>query len=108
LSYPRGVLRGPWRQAQCAMTTALASASCSSSSAIVAFEGIQFAGAFPRSGRARRLGQVLGDGSASQVKMACDLAFRPVLGEVQAMNGVDLFCRQHALARYKTAASLKP
>src|ERR1700751_2652540 len=70
------------------------------------FEGIQFAGALPRSGRACGCGQVPGDGSASEVKMTCDLAHRPVLGEGQAMNGVDLLCRQHAFrARYKTDRS---
>jgi hypothetical protein len=37
------------------------------------------------------------------VEMTRDLAHRPVLGEVEAMNGVDLLCRQHARrATYKT------
>ena len=39
--------------------------------------------------------QVLGDGSPSQVQMTSDLAHRPVLGPVQAMNFVDLFGAQH-------------
>jgi hypothetical protein len=29
------------------------------------------------------------------VEMTRDLAYRPVLGEVQAMNGVDLFGAEH-------------
>ena len=73
------------------------------------FERIQFAGALPRSGRACRLGQVLGDGSASEVKMTRDLAHRPVLGEVQAMNDVDLFRGEHvADVRYRGNQRAKP
>ena len=59
------------------------------------FKRIQFAGTLPRGGCARRRGQVPGDGSTSQVEMTRDLAYRPVLGEVQAMNGVDLFGAEH-------------
>ena len=68
-------------------------------------ERIQLAGALPGSGPARRCRQVLGDGSPSQVQMTSDLAHRPVLGPVQAMNRVDLFCGQHAAApRYTTGS----
>jgi len=59
------------------------------------FERIQFAGALPMSRAACRRDQILGDGSTSQVKMTGDLAHRPVLGPVQAMNRVDLFRGQH-------------
>src|SRR6266851_3729465 len=59
------------------------------------FERIQFAGALSASCAACRCDQVLGDGSASQVEMTGDLAHRPVLGPVQAMNRVDLFRGQH-------------
>ena len=59
------------------------------------FKRVQFAGAWSPGGRARRGGQVLGNGSASDVEMTCDPAYRPLLGEVQTMNGVDLFGSQH-------------
>ena len=59
------------------------------------FERIQLAGALPGSRAACRCGQVLGDGSTSQVEMTGDLAHRPMLGPVQAMNRVDLFRGQH-------------
>ena len=59
------------------------------------FKRVQFAGALPRGGRACRRGQVLSDGSASDVKMTRDLARRPVFDEVEAMNRVDLFAVQH-------------
>ena len=67
-------------------------------------ERIQLAGALSSSGGAGRRGQVLGDGSTPQVEMTSNLAHRPLLGEVQAMNGVDLFCRQHGLAATYTAS----
>jgi len=57
--------------------------------------GVQLAGALPPSGGASRCEQILGDGSTADVEMTRDLAHRPVLGEVEAMNGVDLFGREH-------------
>ena len=35
------------------------------------------------------------DGSAPDVEMTRDFAYRPMLGEVEAMNGVDLFGGEH-------------
>jgi len=58
-------------------------------------ERIQFAGALTGSGGLRRRGEIFGDGSAPDVQMTGDLAHRPVLGPVQAMNFVDLFRAQH-------------
>jgi hypothetical protein len=59
------------------------------------FKRVQFAGAVPRGGGACRGGQVSSDGSASDVQVTRDLAHRPVLGEVEAMNAVDLFGGEH-------------
>jgi len=59
------------------------------------FKRVQFAGAVPRGGRACRRGQVLGNGSASDVQVTRDLTHRPVLRKMEAMNGVDLLAAQH-------------
>ena len=61
------------------------------------FEGIQLARALTGSGGLRRREEIFGDGSAADVQMTGDLAHRPVLGPVQAMNFVDLFGAQHGL-----------
>ena len=58
-------------------------------------EGIQLAGALTGSGGLRRRGEIFGDSSAPDVQMRGDVAQRPVLGPVQAMNFVDLFRCQH-------------
>jgi len=54
------------------------------------FERIQFARTLPPGGRACWRGQILGDGSTSKVEVTGNLADRPVLGEVEAMKGIDL------------------
>jgi len=58
-------------------------------------EGIQLARALTGSGGLRRRGEIFGDSSAPDVQMRGDVAQRPVLGPVQAMNFVDLFRCQH-------------
>src|SRR5262249_8535357 len=69
------------------------------------FKRIQFAGTLAPRGRARGSGQVLSNGSASNVEMTRDFTYRPLLGEVQAMNGVDLFWDQHSDTWYMRSSS---
>ena len=58
------------------------------------------------SGCVCRGSQILGDGSATDVQVTRDLTHRPVFGEMEAMNGVDLLAVQHGLpAPYKAEAS---
>ena len=64
-------------------------------------EWIEFAGTGACNSDRRRIDQVLGDGSAADVKMAGDLANRPVLYKMQSMNRRDLLVRQHGLSLYE-------
>ncbi len=58
-------------------------------------EGIELAGALSGSGGLRRCIEVLGQRSAADVQMTRDLAQRPLLEPVQAMNFVDLIGGEH-------------
>ncbi len=58
-------------------------------------ERIQFAGTGSLNNAGRRVGQVLVDGVTADMKMARNLANRPVLDKAQAMNRGDLLIRQH-------------
>ena len=62
---------------------------------------VQLAGPLPCRRPWRRRLQVLGQRAAADMQMPGDLARRPVLGPVQAMNGIDLVRGQHLSdARY--------
>src|ERR1035441_3849673 len=61
------------------------------------FIRIEFAGPGPSRGSLVRHVQILLDRVPAHVQVALDLADRPVLGPVQAMQVVDLFGRKHGL-----------
>ena len=57
------------------------------------FEWIELAGAVAAGRRRRRRCQILGESTAANVQMTRDLAQRPFLDQVKAVNLVDLIRR---------------
>src|SRR3954453_4370728 len=79
------------------MTAALAEGSFSSNSADSGFIRIEFAGPGPTRGSLSGHVQILLNRVPAHVQVALDLADRPVVGPVQAVQVVDLFGRKHGL-----------
>ena len=59
------------------------------------FLGIQNAATLPAGDGGGGIVQIFGDGVAANVQMVGDPAGGPMLGPMQAVNGVDLFGGEH-------------